>query len=430
MIVALKYIFKTVKLSVKNIRRHPAKNILVAFVIILAGNIFFITGTLADNSRKNWRVFFARTFLGDYNITAYIGKEKDFTLPVLSLPDTFITSKFCEDLEKTGVNYSRRVKIGAVVYNDENGELGGMPITFVGTDLNKEYKQLSNLQFISGSVEPVEPELSEGVLVWQELADYYKWSVGKEITLFLKDIDGNSLPFSFIITGIIGNKTGESLAGTGSIPIFPLIFGSYEYISLLLGLEEGAATDIAVWDRDKRHEKEISLHAKEHGFQFFFGEQGFEVIWGIIEFIFFIGTFIEIFILVILIVATFNLNMMGFSERRKEIGTMYAIGAKSRWIVGLLLSEMIIFSIFAFGSSILLYLIVTIFTAKFTANGIKLGGGLGLAFAGAKIHLKLIPSTALIAFVSIIVTMIASSIYPIYLTTKINPVEVFREAEL
>lgn len=421
--VEFKSFLKMVRLSTKNIRRHPVKNILVGLVIVLAGVIFFTTGSLAANARSNWRDFFATTFLGDYNVTTYQRKDKDFTLPVLSLPETFISTEFFEELEKTEVIYSPRVKTGAVVYNEETGEFEGTPVTLVGIDFQGESRHLTNIQFLSGTVKS---ELDTGILVWKELADYYGWNIGKEITLFLKDIDGNTIPFSFIIAGIISNKTGESLAGTGSFPIFPLIFGSYEYISLVLGLEEGAATDLAVWDRKLLYDKEVGTLANKYGLQFFYGEQGFEVIWGIIEFIFFIGAFIEVFILIVLIISTFNLNMMGFSERRKEIGTMCAIGAKSSWIVGLLLFEMIIFSMFAFAMSIGFYLVLTVVTAK----GINLGGGLGLAFAGANIHLKLISSTAIVSFISIIITMIASSAYPIYLTTKINPVEVFREAKL
>ena len=418
-----KAIRQTANLAIKNIGRHPIKNILVGLVIILAGNIFLVTGSLADNSRKNWRHFFASTFLGDYNLTAYKGKQKDFTLPVLSLPDTFIPTQLYEELEKQGVAYTKRIKLGAVVYNEENGDFEGTPVTILGVDLAEEYKRLSNLQFTAGTINP---ELAEGVLVWAELADYYRWTVGKEITLFLEDIDGNTLPFDFTITGIISNKTGKALDGTGSIPLFPLVFVSYEYLNLLLGLEEDAATDLAVWDQTLQHETELKGLAKKHGLQFFYGEQGFEVIWGVIEFIYFIGIFIEVFILVVLVVSTFNLNMMGFFERKKELGTMYALGAKSGLIVSLFLMEMIIFTVVAFGCSVLLYLLISLVTAR----GLELGGGLGLAFAGAKVHLQLVPSVAFVAFLAIILAMIGSSIYPVYLTTKINPVEVFREAEI
>ena len=80
----------------------------------------------------------------------------------------------------------------------------------------------------------------------------------------------------------------------------------------------GDVTDLAIWSL---HPKEIYLlknMAKESGYQFFRGEQGFEVIWGVIGFVNFAGGFIKIFILTILAVATLNLNLLGFAERQKR----------------------------------------------------------------------------------------------------------------
>lgn len=417
-----KEIVKTLKLAVRNIGRHPVKNMLVGLVILLAANVFLLTGSLAENARQNWRAFLAATFVGNGNLTAYQGKEKDFSLPALTLPAPLLSPPIYAKLEELGVYYTKRIKIGAIVYNEEKGELAGTPVTLVGVDWPVEEKHLNNLQLVAGEVRP---DLAEGVLVWEELATYYQWRVGEELTLFVKDIDGNTLPFTFIITGVLKNKTGEALAGTGSFPLFPFVFASYEYLGLLLGLEEDAATDLAIWDGPPAAETALKRLARRHGLQFFHGEHGFEVIWGIIEFIYFIGVFLELFILVVLIVTSFNLNLIGFAERRKEIGTMYALGAKPRWIAGLLLAELVIFAVTAFGCSLLVYFLLSLVTS----HGLTLGAGLGLAFAGAKIHLQLVPATAGVAFLAIVGTMLVSSSYPVYLTTKINPVAVFNEAE-
>ena len=71
--------------------------------------------------------------------------------------------------------------------------------------------------------------------------------------------------------------------------------------------------------------------------------------------------------------------MMGFFERKKELDDVCA-WRQIRLIVSLFLMEMIIFTVVAFGCSVLLYLLISLATAR----GLELGGGLGLALPGRK----------------------------------------------
>ena len=61
---------------------------------------------------------------------------------------------------------------------------------------------------------------------------------------------------------------------------------------------------------------------------------------------------------------------------------------------------------------------------------IAVQGGLKLALAGNKFYPGLVFSSVLSALAAIVGTMILSSVYPIYLSTRIDPVEVFREDKL
>lgn len=411
------------KLAFRNILRHPVKNSLIGIVIILASLVYFFTGTLIQNSRDSWRQFLSTTFLGKYNITAYQNKEKDYTLAAFSLPEEFISTQIIEYLEVNGINYAKRIKAGAAVFNEETGEFAGATVTVLGVDWEEEGKYLTNLFLKKGNYTPA---VANWAVVWEELTAGFGWETGDKVTLFLKDIDGFSIPLTFEITGIMANKTGPSLAGVGGIPLFPVVFVAKDYLEGSLGIIPGDVTDLAIWSLHPRKIYILTNMAKESGYQFFRGEQGFEVIWGVIGFVNFAGGFIKIFILTILAVATLNLNLLGFAERQKEIGTILAIGAKPKWVVLLLLKEMILFSVLAFISSLFIYLVFVLGAS----GGIAVQGGLKLALAGNKFYPGLVFSSVLSALAAIVGTMILSSVYPIYLSTRIDPVEVFREDKL
>jgi len=148
-------------------------------------------------------------------------------------------------------------------------------------------------------------------------------------------------------------------------------------------------------------------------------------VYGIGDFVSFMGLLLESFILTILVVASLNINMMGFLERRREIGAMMAMGAKPRWTVVLLFGEMIAFSTVAFLVSLLVYVIlVAVFSAGFDF------GELAVMFAREPFKMHVVPVSLLYAYITVAAAMILSAIYPAYLTTRIDPVEVFREVDV
>ena len=204
---------------------------------------------------------------------------------------------------------------------------------------------------------------------------------------------------------------------------FPCIYVSYAYLSKILSVDSGKASDIAIWDENGIYKSKAQKLSKDNNCQFFEGPKGYGIVWGIVEMMNFFGGSLAFFILIILVVATLNLNMLGFFERQKEIGAMVAIGARSTWIVTLLISELVVFAT-------VIFLIALGFTALiFISSQAGLDfGEMNTFFAGKIVHLKLIPGTVVSSYLTIIITMLISSIYPIYLTTKINPIEVFREA--
>ena len=411
-----------IKLSFKNIRRHPVKNFLIGIVIFLASILFLFNGSLKENAESAWKDYFSRTFTGDYHITSYQGLERDYTLPSFTLPGKMISSQIIDYLNKNHVVYSKRIKIGAAVYDDKKSEFKGSLPALIGIDWEKELALLSNLKIVSGRFDP---DLPNGILVWKEYADSLKWKAGDEITLYMKDTEKNTYPYSFRVMGIVNHQEGASLEGKGVIQMFPALFVSYQYLALQLGIEDNQAVEIAVWDKEGKYEKDLKKLAEENSLQYFQGTQGYGIVFGIVELLGFFGSSIAALILVILVVATLNLNMMGFFERRKEIGSLVAMGARPFWLVGLLLMEMVVFATLVFALACGFYFILT----QTGGKGIDFGE-MAVFFAGKKFTAGFELQSVVNGYLTILIVSFISSIYPIYLTTKINPVDVFREAEI
>jgi ABC-type antimicrobial peptide transport system permease subunit len=410
-----------IKLSLKNIQRHPVKNFLVGLLIFLASFFLFMNASLDKNAQRSWRDYFSTTFLGDYHVTTSKGLDRDYTLPAFSIPSRYVPGEVYDYLEKNNVSYSKRLKLGAAVYNQKTSEFEGSLPTLIGVNFQTELKRLDNLLIREGKYDPA---IKNGVLVWKEYADKLHWKTGQEITLYVKDVDGDSYPYNFRVMGILDHKEGADLEGKGVVMMFPTIMAPYDRLAEILGVEKGEATDVPIWDKTGVHEKAVQELASKYDLQFFYGPKGYGIVYGVVELMNFFSFSLALIILVILIISTLNLNMLGFFERQKEIGGMIAMGAKPRWIVSLLLMEMVVFATVAFAAALLFFGLVA-----GTSGGIDFGE-MGAFFAGKKVFLHVVWESVFGTYITVLFIMLVSSIYPIYLTTKINPIDVFREADV
>ena len=414
-----------IKIALRNILRHPVKNATVGIIILVSCLVFFINGSMINNCQTRWRAFLSTTVMGHYHVGTYKGMqwERDNSVPPPRLPDTFLPDELLSYLEKNRVAYTRRLRQGGVVYNYKTAQFEGTLANFIATDVAVELSHLTNLKIVEGTYDP---ELENGVLVWKEYADKLEWKVGDEITMYLEDVEDNRFPFSFVVTGLVENKTGFAFKGeAGILSIFPTIFAERRIMGPKIGAENDACTEVAVWDSSDRFTGDIRDIAERHGNTFFFAEEGYGVVLGFVQLIETVGAFLQFFILVTLIIASININMMSFMERRREIGTLIAMGGRTKWIVSILLSEMFIFSVIAFAASVLVY----------TAVDLAIPGGIYIEsmkrfFAGHSFMLDIVLRSVVTSFVSIISVVFISSLYPIYLMTRIDPVEVFREGEV
>ena len=280
----------------------------------------------------------------------------------------------------------------------------------IGIDYKQEQPYLSNLIIKKGEYNSAK---KNGVLIWEEYADVLGQDCQDSIILFLKNARKKTITCRFEISGILSHRKSAGLEDKGEMLITPVIFADYSFLAQKLGIND-VPTDISFQDIQKIDI--VKKKALSEGLQFFYSERGFNAIHGIIEFLQTIGAFISGFILIILIVSTINIQMMGYLERRGEIGTILAMGVSPPWIVMMFFLEMIIFASVVFFVSICLYVL---FAFLFN-HGIGFGE-YSVIFAQHRFIPQFIPESAFWSYGAILAALFLSSLYPAYLAAKVNP---------
>jgi ABC-type antimicrobial peptide transport system permease subunit len=227
------------------------------------------------------------------------------------------------------------------------------------------------------------------------------------------------------VTGLLENRTGNNMEVESDVSVSPVVFVNYTYMADLLGVDEGMCTEVAVWDRDQEKLSRLSALAAQCGLEFGYADEIYGVVGGITDFIGFLGAIIGILIMVVFSVATFNINIMSFMERRKEIGTMVAIGADPGKVMRLILIEIGGFGVISFGVSLLIYS----FLGWLMSSGADFGE-LGLLFSGKPFMFSVSVPSVLTTGTILAAALFMSAIYPLYLTYRLDPVEVFREVSI
>jgi ABC-type lipoprotein release transport system permease subunit len=137
-----------------------------------------------------------------------------------------------------------------------------------------------------------------------------------------------------------------------------------------------------------------------------------------------------LFVLVIFGVATFiimNSMLMATLERRREIGTMRAIGAQRSFLMGLFLRETFVLS-FVFGAIGTLFGVALVLVVG--TKGIPAMGDVStFFFSGDRLYLHVNPLHIAIVVVCMTFVALISTQYPAWKAMRISPLEAMQHAE-
>jgi ABC-type lipoprotein release transport system permease subunit len=141
-----------------------------------------------------------------------------------------------------------------------------------------------------------------------------------------------------------------------------------------------------------------------------------------------LALYIAVFIIfIVALVIINNAMMMATLQRVHEIGTMRAIGAQRSFVLGLVLTEIIVLGM-VFGAT----------GAAIGAGVVKWLGRVGIPaqndwfyffFSGPRLHPWLSASNLIAAFVIVLVVSAISTLYPAFLATRVAPVRAMQAEE-
>jgi ABC-type lipoprotein release transport system permease subunit len=141
-----------------------------------------------------------------------------------------------------------------------------------------------------------------------------------------------------------------------------------------------------------------------------------------------LALYIAVFIIfIVALVIINNAMMMATLQRVHEIGTMRAIGAQRGFVLGLVLTEIIVLGL-VFGSA----------GAALGTGVVKWLGSVGIAapndwfyffFSGPRLHPWLTAGNLIAAFVIVLLVSAISTLYPAFLATRVAPVRAMQAEE-
>ncbi len=141
-----------------------------------------------------------------------------------------------------------------------------------------------------------------------------------------------------------------------------------------------------------------------------------------------LALYIAVFIIfIVALVIINNAMMMAMLQRVHEIGTMRAIGAQRGFVLGLVLTEIIVLGL-VFGSA----------GAALGTGVVKWLGSVGIAapndwfyffFSGPRLHPWLTAGNLIAAFVIVLLVSAISTLYPAFLATRVAPVRAMQAEE-
>ncbi len=141
-----------------------------------------------------------------------------------------------------------------------------------------------------------------------------------------------------------------------------------------------------------------------------------------------LALYIAVFIIfIVALVIINNAMMMATMQRVHEIGTMRAIGAQRSFVLGLVLTEIIV-----------LGLVFGVTGAAIGTGIVKWLGRVGIAapndwfyffFSGPRLHPWLTAANLIAAFVIVLLVSAISTLYPAFLATRVAPVRAMQAEE-
>ncbi len=411
---------KLLKLSYRNIVINGWRSFTLASFIFMATLIVILFNAISFTIRGNMLGAVRYGLTADLQIRPGDTTEEDlFSIGATWEDMVYLEREEIEVVEKIldyvlkPDSYTPTIRIGVNLKYNEN-ETNAM---MIGLNLDaKAYQQKQQL------VEGRYPEKANEMVLSKEQASNLEAQVGNTILInaFNKEEE-----FIQLEAKVVGIGDTEFLGGFG----FELIYMDIKNARELSGLKRGEATDLLVYSSapDIKKEKErLESLLEVQGTKGVFKVTQWQEMGGFLKAIIMmiIGelyAFIAIF-MVIIGVLILNIIAIVLTERRKEIGTLRAIGFNRRQVLIIFVSEMVLVAVIGAVLGEVVALLILLELGQYTLTIYPPMDSI----MGASYRLGFEPLSLLQTLGIMCLFTLVTALVPCYKATKERPVEILR----
>lgn len=416
---------KLLKISLKNIFQNKTRTLTLGFFILIASAVYIVLNSFIYTMNSGMIGALKYSLTGDIQIRSSSQKQNivstdasDQTIKNLSAKQSDSIAQ-CLDSDKNKVEgYVGRVLIGSSLTANNKRSV----CTVIGLDADSEYYK-KPMHLVAGDY--LKRDSGDKIIITKSTADTLKASVGDKIKAFSTDKNGKASELSLEIAGIVKIERTSSL-GDG------LAYVNLKSAQKLAGLSSGEYTDFILYEKNSQKDaaEAENLHSQlnsTYGVSKLkistWKEQGGYIL-DLMNM--FSGLFYFLIVILMIIICTLILNMvflMGI-ERRREVGTLRAIGFSRFKVVRIFMYEILMITVafFVFGD-----IVGTIIITALGKVDFKVGSPMDMMM-GSNFYVGLPDVLSfVIGFIIIFAVAILAGLYPSFKIASLKPVEVLKE---
>jgi len=395
-----------IKIAFKNLFRKKLKSFLIIFLIVVSLLMNMLVGGIVASINKRFALIVPESITGKFYATSYAPAKAGLTWLTVSVPSTINPGIFPE---LSNFIYSPRIRVGGIFLNEKDQTYNFLLI--FGVKPAMEQKVTRGITLVQGNyISTDKPE----VMLPIKLAKDNNLKIGDKIIIFLRNKLKYVLPYEFVVSGFYTTALNKAMNYEMKMALV-----SYNFLQNYIGFGRQEFTDIAFYGGDINKVRKI---ARKYNLTVLPYNKALGFIQSSIKFLSILNNFIQLILFIILTVVLFNVIFMIILERKKEFGTLLAIGARNGFVTGLLILENIILTCTAFIISSVLYLSLCTFT---TYNKLYFPL-IGNIFTDGRLSISININTMLLSFIISLVVVVLASFYPAYKASKLNIIDILR----
>lgn len=410
------------KIPLRNIQLNKKRTISLGFFIFLSALILVLVSSVIETVITNMTTTLTKSITGEVQIRPLNTTEEE----MISFTKTWDSLEVynTEEIESLNailssnseISYEMRLRGSGILQKNTDTA----PVNFIGVDTTaNNYSE--KIKLVEGTF--LDNTVENGILIPDTIAKRLSIQVGDEISI-LTQKDGNSALF------------GVEIIGTIEVPVLSMfniqpVFMNITTARTLTGNESNGCSELILFSNNQiavnKLMNTIEDSLKNGEFDNYkvstWEDMGGAILGGIQMYMAMFYIFFAIFLIIIAVLMVNMISMMGL-ERKKDIGTMKAIGFGRKHIIGLFVGEITLISVIGDIAGCLMGTVIAVILSN---SVISIGAPLNFAL-GNEFTMIFKPVTIIPIFLLMIIYAALVSFIPASKLSKLDAVKTLTEA--